>query len=144
MNRRTFTQYFMLGTFLLWGVLDLFLYFKYGNAATESATTWRDGYFSAGLTFSIGALMGHFFGQWRAPAPQTVQAPWYRRTGEVILLILMGVWLSVDGWYGIHLHTLSPVDGIVWPLTGHRVWVMFFCGFGLGSLFLPMDEPTAF
>jgi hypothetical protein len=132
----------MLSTFLVWGLLDAFLYIKYGNVATESATTWRDAYLSAGLTFSIGSLMGHFFAQRRAPSTQTVTPPTYKRVGEIVLLSIMGAWLAVDGLFTIFKGVPSPADTLVWSATGHRVWLVFLTGFAIGGVFLPMDEPT--
>jgi len=144
MTPKLVSKYFMLGTLLIWGVFDIFLYIKYGNAATESATTWREGNLFAGLVFFVGALMGHFFGQWRKPSPDTIVPPTWRAIGKTALVVLMTPWCLLDGYGIIVSATPSVVDTFVWSLVGHQVWLLFLIAFGIGSLFLPMDEPTDF
>jgi hypothetical protein len=140
--RVTAAKYFMVATLLVWGVLDIFFYFKFGNAGTESATTWHYGYEYAGITFFVGSLMGHFFGQWRAPSTAAVQAPLWRRIGEVVLLCLMTVWLLLDVRGLFRTGLPSFIDTYVWAAVDHRVWLIFGIGFVTGSVFLPMDDPT--
>src|ERR1035437_1435557 len=81
-----FAKRFMVGTLLIWGAVDIYLYLAYGNAATESATTWHYGFLFAGLTLFTGSLMGHFFGQWRPPSSATVTPPAWRYDGKVRIL----------------------------------------------------------
>jgi hypothetical protein len=135
---------FMIGTLVVWGILDAFLYLAYGNPATESATTWHYGYLFSGLTLFIGELMGHFFGQWRKPSTQSVVPPAWRRYGEIILLSIMVPWLAFDAYGILWNHAPSVVDQFVWKIFWHQVWLLFIFGFALGSAFYPMDDPTEF
>jgi hypothetical protein len=144
MSVSSIAKYFMIGTLLIWGAFDLYLYFRYGNAATESATTWRYSYLFPGIPFSIGALMGHFFAQWRIPSPTPVDLPPWRQYGRYALLALMAIWVGSDV-RGILINaTSTEFDGWIWAGAFHQVWLIFFIGFGLGSVFLPMDEATSF
>lgn len=137
-----FARQFMIGTLIIWGVVDIYLYMAHGNAATESATTWHYAYLFAGLTLFTGALMGHFFGQWRPPSPAVVTPPKWRYNGKVAIVCIMIPWLLLDAYGILWNQAPSFVDNFLWSITGHQVWAVFLIGFGLGSLFLPMDEPT--
>lgn len=144
MNQSNIAKFFMIGTLLLWGVLDVYLYLEFGNAATESATTWRYGYLFPGLTFFVGSLMGHFFGQWRAPSPTSVPDPAWRDRGEYVVLAIMAIWLGFDVW-GIVMNSAPwAVDTFIWKITNHQVWLVFLVGFVMGSIFFPMTSPTTF
>lgn len=134
----------MIGTLITWGLLDVFLYVMYGNAATESATTWYYGYLFPSIPLFVGMLMGHFFGQDRAPSAQGVTPPAWRKNGEIVLLAIMVPWILFDMGYIVSSHAPPAVDEFVWGLVGHQVLVLFLVGVCFGSMFLPMNEPTTF
>lgn len=143
-QNKDFTLHFIVGTLLIWGVLDIYLGFGLGNAYTESATTWREAYLSAGLTFSTGCLMGHFFGQWRKPSPEGFEPGFFLKWGRRLLLVLITLWLSADLRSIMVTQVVSAPDAAVWAWTGHRVWLVFLSGFAWGSVFLFMSGATDF
>lgn len=139
---KRFTQYFMLATGVTWGLVDLFLYFKYGNAATISASSWFDAYMSAGFTFAWGTLAGHFFGQRRAPTTASIPiSDWWSGLRGLNFLILV-MWLLGSMWQAFAHGTSTALDIRIWELTGHRVWVVFLAGFAEGAIFFQFHEPS--
>jgi len=132
----------MSATALIWILVDIFLYFKYGNAATESASTWRDAYVLAGIPFAVGTLCGHLFGQKRAPSTVTVATSNAWQAARGVMLILLAAWMGFDIYSLIHSNAPSFIDNFVWAITYHKVWVVFFAGFCNGALFYQMDDPT--
>jgi hypothetical protein len=54
------TQILILATLLIWIAYDVWVYFKKGNAETESATIFKWSYRIRAIVFIIGVLAGHF------------------------------------------------------------------------------------
>lgn len=61
------TQILILVTLVVWIVYDVWVYFKKGNAETESATIWRWANISPGGCVVVGVLIGHLYFQEHEP-----------------------------------------------------------------------------
>lgn len=67
MNKQDWTRIVVLLTPIIWIAYDLFAYFHWGNAYTESAYIFRWAYYCPGIAFLFGLLCGHFFFQMHEP-----------------------------------------------------------------------------
>jgi hypothetical protein len=64
---KSIAQIVIIATALFWIGMDIFLYTKFGNASTISATVWRYSWHIPGIPFAVGILIGHLFFQINGP-----------------------------------------------------------------------------
>lgn len=136
------TQYFILGTILIWIVYDIYIYIAKGNADTESATTWHFAYTLPSIPWTVGILMGHLFLQSNAPSPNGVAIPTDYGYMQLVILSLALIWLVLDVISYYKTSVGCAFSEWLWAVTGHMTWIPLVAGAIIGAIFFQMHEPT--
>jgi hypothetical protein len=138
------TELFILATIVVWVVYDVAIYIFKGNAATESATTWRFAYTLPSIPWLVGILLGHLFFQQHAPSAQALPGWQYLWIFQIAVLLLSVVWLGFDLYQYNKVGTCCDFSNMIWTVTGHRAWAPLALGIVIGMVFFQMHDPTSF
>lgn len=64
---RSIVRWFVISTIVAWIMLDIYVYLRFGNPATESASFVRWSFYHPWIPFLAGLLCGHMFFDLREP-----------------------------------------------------------------------------